>query len=159
MAKRKPNPNGANQYTFDPRQKQCWNFYTDPNSDTYGNATQSAIKAGYGKAYSDDITSAEWFRVNLWRLNSVMQGEKKLEELMNLDLKNGGDRVDVGIARIQADIAKTLVTTQGKNLGYTTKSEMDLTSKGESINHNLESESFQKLKEEFEAKARKEMGL
>lgn len=45
--KPKTNPNGANQYLIDPRQKKCWDLYVNPKSETFGNALQSALKAGY----------------------------------------------------------------------------------------------------------------
>jgi len=121
----KTNPNGANQYTLDPRQKKCWEAYTNPESETFGNATQSAIKAGYTEGTADTITATEWFIGRLWRLNATATGERKMKQLLELDLTNGGDKVDVGIARIQADLAKFLASTQGKNDGYSTKQEIE----------------------------------
>ena len=41
------NPNKANQWKLDPRQKMCWDLYIDPNSPTFGNAYRSALQAGY----------------------------------------------------------------------------------------------------------------
>lgn len=150
------NPNGANQFQLDPRQKLCWDFYIDPKSETFGNATQSAIKAGYGVAYADIITQADWFGAKLWRLNSVVTGEKKLKELLELDLLNGGDKVDVGIAKIQADIAKLLVTTQGRNEGYSTKTETDIKSDGKAIQM-IPPEIAKKLTEVYEEEMKKEL--
>jgi hypothetical protein len=144
------NPNGANQWNLDPRQKACWNFYTDPTSETFGNATQSAIKAGYTDGTANTITANDWFIGRLWRLNATYTGEKKIKQLMELDLLNGGDKVDVGIARIQADLAKTLVTTQGKNEGYSTKTEVDHTTKGEKLESNLPPEVTEVLKQATE---------
>jgi len=120
----KSNPNGANQYQLDARQKLCWDFYTNPNGETFGNAKTSAIKAGYTDGSADTITLTDWFCGRLWRLNSVMKGEEKMKELMELPLKDVNDRVDVGIARIQADLAKYLTTTQGKNEGYSSRTEL-----------------------------------
>lgn len=130
---RPTNPYGANQWTFDPRQKLCWESYTNPKSETFGNATQSAIKAGYTDEYANDITSTEWFRVSLWRLNATFAGEKKMQELIEADVRNGGDKIDIGLARIQADLAKFLASTQGKDKGYTTKTETDITTGGKAL--------------------------
>jgi len=125
MRKIKTNPNGANQYQLDPRQKNCWDFYTNPKSETFANATQSAIKAGYTDGTANTITATEWFIGKLWKLNAVMKGENKLKELMELPLKDpSNDKIDIGIARIQADVAKYLTTTLGKDDGYSTRSEV-----------------------------------
>lgn len=129
MESPRTNPNGANQYTLDPRQKLCWESYTNPKSETFGNATQSAIKAGYTTGTADTITTTEWFIGKLWRLNSTYTGERKIKELMELPiLEKDTAKVDVGIARIQADLAKYLTSTQGKDDGYSTRSE--ITGKG-----------------------------
>lgn len=120
----KSNPNNANQYILDPRQKLCWEFYTKPGSETFGNATQSAIKAGYTEETANVITLTDWFSGRLWRLNATFTGEKTAKELLEIDLMNGGDKVDVGIARIKADLAKFLMQTQGKNEGYSSRTEL-----------------------------------
>lgn len=127
MGNKKPtkpsNPNGANQYLLDPRQKLCWENYTNPKSKTFGNATQSAISAGYTPEYSDDITSTDWFCGKLWRLNGTFTGEKKIEQLINLPIQNDVG-YDVGIIRVQADLAKYLTSTLGKDDGYSSRSEL-----------------------------------
>lgn len=133
----KTNPNNANQWQLDPRQNICWAYYTDPKSETFGNATQSAIKAGYTEGTANTITATDWFVGRLWRLNATMTAEKKFKELLDVELNNGGDKVDVGIARIQADLAKFLASTQGKLLGYSTRTEVDHTTKGEALNTTL----------------------
>lgn len=117
------NPNGANQYLLDPRQKLCWENYTNPKSKTFGNATQSAVSAGYEYDYADQITMTEWFKGKVWRLNGTFTGEKKIEELINLPIQNDAG-YDVGIIRVQADLAKYLTSTLGKDEGYSNRSEL-----------------------------------
>ena len=120
-----PNPNGANQYQLDPRQKLCWDLYIDPKSETFGNGTQSAIKAGYEPDYADQITTIEWFKGKLRRLNMLSKGEKALDETLDynpVDVKSG--KIDVGVARIRLDAAKHITSTLGKNDGYSTRQEM-----------------------------------
>jgi hypothetical protein len=130
MAKRKSNPNNANQYVLDPRQNICWEFYIDPNSETFGNATQSGIKAGFSKEYSNDLTSSKWFCEKLWRLNSVSKAEKVFQEILEVRHENNRGKIDAGVLRVKGDIAKFIAETQGKNVGYVKKVEADLTSKG-----------------------------
>lgn len=127
------NPNGANQYQLDPRQKLCWENYVNPKSPTFGNVTQSALAAGYEESYSDTISQSEWFCDKMWKLNATFTSEKKIRELLELPLLDQGGKVDVGVARIQADLAKFMASTLGKDEGYSTKQELDHTSKGEQI--------------------------
>lgn len=120
----KTNPNGANQFQIDPRQKLCWDFYVDPNSETFSNITRSAIKAGYTEGYADEIGVSDWFSAKLWKLNSVNSSEMVFREIFDSehrDPKTG--RIDSGVLRIKADIAKFLASTQGKAEGYSTKGE------------------------------------
>lgn len=122
--KHKTNPNGANQYRLDPRQKLAWDYYIDPISETFANATQSGIKAGFTPEYANDLTSAQWFCDRLWILNSVSESEKVFKETLeasHTDAETG--KIDVGILRIKTDIAKFLASTKGKDEGYSTRTE------------------------------------
>lgn len=133
------NPNGANQYQLDPRQKLCWEAYVNPKSPTFANAKQSAIKAGYEEDYADQITSSEWFKGKLRRLNMLSKGEEVLEQTLEVEhivpmismfgpvidpkTKEPFKRVDTGILKIKQDSAKFITSTLGKNEGYSTRTE------------------------------------
>lgn len=116
-----PNPNGANQYQLDPRQLKCWEFYINPQSETFGNGTQSAIKAGYEPDYADQITTVEWFKGKVRRLNMLSKAEKVLDETLDYIAINEEGKVDTGIGRLKLDAAKVIATTLGKDEGYSTK--------------------------------------
>jgi hypothetical protein len=126
------NPNNANQYQLDPRQKLCWDYYIDPRSETFGNATQSAIKAGYEKATANQITTFDWFIEKRRRLNMLVKAEKVLEETLEMDdmidiVIDGvpiGKKREPALTKIKQDTAKFLASTQGKNEGYSTRSEL-----------------------------------
>lgn len=139
------NPNGANQFMLDPRQLLCWKFYTDIKSETFGNATQSAIKAGYTADYADQITTVEWFKGKVRRMNLLNKSEKVLDEVLDMPVevlrydtstgkKYDGDdeeyeteqylETDPAIIRIKLDAAKFVASTQGKDEGYSTRSEV-----------------------------------
>lgn len=123
MAK-KSNPNGANQFLLDPRQNMCWALYIDPNSESFGNGTQSAIKAGYEPDYADQITTVEWFKGKIRRLNLLDKAEKVLD--MTLDMKTldkSGFHKDK-LLRIKQDSAKFLAERLGKGDGYSTRNEL-----------------------------------
>lgn len=66
----------GNQWQATQRQQQWLNYYMNPREkETWGNAYQSAIKAGYSESYSrnilSDSTALEWVKQarNIMRLN------------------------------------------------------------------------------------------
>lgn len=124
MGKPITNPNGANQYISDPRQLACWKFYTDPKSETFGNATQSAIRAGYTETTADHITLEAWFVGKLRRLQLLDKAEKVLEETLDLDTLDEEGKKDKGLHALKLDAAKFIAKTQGKNEGYSERQEL-----------------------------------
>lgn len=130
------NPNNANQYVMDPRQKLCWEFYANPKSETFGNATQSAIKAGYEASYADVITTRPWFEGKVRRLNMLGKAEKVLDEMldmpieiMKLEKDSEGEydevvRTEPALVKIKQDTAKFIAERVGKNEGYSTRTEV-----------------------------------
>lgn len=127
------NPNGANQYQLDPRQKLCWDSYINPRSETFGNATQSAIKAGYEPDYADQITTVEWFKGKLRKLNMLGKAENVLDKTLTYNPVDDEGKIKVDLLRVQTDVAKHITSTLGKDEGYSTKQEIDHTTKGEKI--------------------------
>jgi phage terminase small subunit len=149
MAKKPTNPNGANQYILDPRQSKCWELYTNPKSEFFGNAYQSAMEVGYEENTAAVITTQEWFKEKLRRLNLLSKAEKVLEDTLVIDhiedaigafgpivdpkTKERVKKVNVGILKIKQDSAKFVAETHGKMEGYSKRTETDITSKGEKI--------------------------
>lgn len=117
------NPNGSNQYNLDPRQKLCWEMYINPKSETFGNAKQSALKAGYAEDSANQITVTTWFLEKTRRLNMLSKGEKVLDETLSYVAINKEGKIDVGVARIKLDAAKHVTSTLGKDEGYSTRTE------------------------------------
>lgn len=118
------NPNGANQYTLDPRQKICWDFYVNPKSETFGNAKASAIKAGYTEGTACQITTENWFIERLRRLQLLGKAEKVLDETLVLPALDEDGKFDKGIQALKLDAAKFVAKTQGKNEGYSERQEI-----------------------------------
>lgn len=75
------NPNGANQYQTDPRQTLFLTHYLDPKSDTFSNALQSGIKAGYTEEYSKSLTSQlpDWLSESINDTELLKKAEKRLK--------------------------------------------------------------------------------
>lgn len=132
MSGARTNPNGSNQYSLDPRQRMCWDFYVNPKSETFGNALRSAIKAGYEESHANTITDTQWFRDRVRRLNMLSKAEKVLEETLDMEdvakveLSTGVvlEKRDPALTRIKQDTAKFLAERLGKNDGYSSRSEL-----------------------------------
>lgn len=129
MAKKRTNPNGANQYQMDPRQKLCWDYYINPKSPTFSNGLQSALKAGYDEEYSNQITTLPWFLEKVRTLNMLDKAEKVLNDMLEMDevtVKKVGE-VDVivrepQLTKIKQDTAKFVAERVGK-AQYATRTE------------------------------------
>lgn len=118
------NPNGANQYQMDPRQKLMWDLYIRPGTDYFGNAYQSAIKAGYEEATAITITTTEWFIEKRRRLNMLGKAEKVLDDTLTYIPVDEDGKVKTDLLRIQTDVAKHITKTLGKDVGYSERTEM-----------------------------------
>ncbi len=134
------NPNDANQYNLDPRQNICWNYYINPESATFSNAKQSAIRAGYEESSAEQITTREWFIAKTRRMNMLNKAEKVLEMTLEIDhmvpkigmfgpikdpeTKERVFQVDSQILKIKQDSAKFVGERLGKNDGYSTRNEI-----------------------------------
>lgn len=121
----------ANQYATDVRQMKCWELYANPKSKWFGNAYQAAMEAGYEESYAATITTIEWFKEKTRRLGMLAKAEKVLEEMLEMPvevLKLGSEeqvvKTDPSLVRIKQDTAKFIASTQGKDHGYSTRSEV-----------------------------------
>lgn len=74
-----------------PQQELFLSEYTNPKSPNFGNALQSALKAGYSREYSENITvkMPEWLVENVGMTKRLKKAEKNLDEI--LDLPNEKD--------------------------------------------------------------------
>lgn len=109
------NPNGANQYNVDPRQGLFLSFYMDPTSDTWSNALQSALKAGYSEEYANNITG----NMPVWLSESIGKHQRMLNKA-EIKLEAFMDSDDEKIAQ---DTTKFIAKTIGKSI-YSERSEM-----------------------------------
>jgi hypothetical protein len=118
----KNNPNGANQWFSDPRQELFLKEYLNPQSPLWGNALQSALKAGYSQEYSESITSLmpDWLSERLGKSKLVQKAEKNLEMALDGVL----DDPEKGAKVIQWKATEMALKTQGKELGYTERTEL-----------------------------------
>jgi len=122
-----PNPNGANSTTSDPREQICWDFYLETLLGNKGNAYESAIKAGYSPSSAKNITMRDWFKARLRKLDRkemLSKAEKNLHKVLDTVYVNEEGAIQADVMRIVVDVSKTIVTTLGKNDGYSTRNEV-----------------------------------
>jgi len=151
--KPKTNPNGANQYVMDPRQKKCWDLYVNPKSKTFGNALQSALEAGYTQGTANQITTEDWFIEKCRRLNMFSKAERNLDEFLDMEVeeiavikgiplrdKEGNFIIkkNVNLLRLKQDTSKFVAERLGKNEGYSTKSELEVPDNLIKVNINID---------------------
>ncbi len=130
------NVSSSNQHTSDSREQLMWDFYVGTVTKGEANAYESAIKAGYSEDHSRNITMQGWFKERSERLkrkDMLSDAEKVLQKTMKYLTEDAEGKVKVDLLRVQVDAAKHLTSTLGKNDGYSTKNETDVTSGGEKI--------------------------
>lgn len=142
----KTNKWGANQYREDPRQRLCWDYYINPKSKTFGNASQSAYAAGYSLKSGKAVSAEPWFRKKCERGNRINKAEKVLDEILEMSTKNTrivgtGDNVDyvevedAQLLRIKQDTAKFFLERLKKK-HYSLRTEVS-GKNGEAIKFNI----------------------
>lgn len=106
---------------FTPQQLDFIKYYFDRKSNTFSNAYQSALRAGYEEAYAKNITQLmpNWLKDLVKKEGFVEKAEKNINDL--LDDKD---------SRVKLDMTKFVMSRIGK---WSERSEVDLTSKGEKI--------------------------
>lgn len=119
------NPNGANGTTSDPREQIMWDFYVNGIAKGRENAYESAVKAGYGKVHSENITLQGWFKERkdrLRRKDMLSKAERNLDKILDLDVTD--KEIDPRLLSIKSDVSKTIAKTLGKNDGYSERTEL-----------------------------------
>lgn len=91
-----------------PQQEAFLAFYTNPKSETFSNALQSALKAGYKQEYAESITAQmpEWLLENLGDMRRLRKAEKNLEEVQNFEVVDDEGKIDTNLLdkRIKVDM-------------------------------------------------------
>jgi len=82
-----------------PQQELFLASYTNPKIDTFGNAYQSAIKAGFEESYALNIMSLlpDWLSESIGDMKRLRKAEKNLEEVQNLDIYDENGKPDAQI--------------------------------------------------------------
>jgi len=115
-----------------PQQELFLAYYTNPKSDTFSNAYQSAIKAKYKEDYARNITAElpDWLQENLGDMTRLRKAEKNLDEVQNFNVVDERIKVDMFYAERlgkQKYSARTELTGKdGGAIEFLDKSDDDL---------------------------------
>ncbi len=117
-----------------PQQKLFLNYYTNPKSETFSNAVQSALKAGYKQEYAESITTKDlqWLSENVGDMKLLEKAEKVLNKTLDYEPVNEKGKIDTPLLAIQNKTAQFIAGTIGK-IKYSTKGEDGIAKLAESI--------------------------
>jgi hypothetical protein len=124
--KERKSHNIANQFKPDPRQVLFLSYYFDPNSESFSNGLQSAIRAGYGKEYAENLVSnmPKWLSEFVGDQYLVKKAEKNIKEFLEMNVTNQGvtkdgkeiyEYDDAGKIRVKADVSKFILERLNKD--------------------------------------------
>lgn len=104
---------------LDPRKALCLAYYQTPTSETFGNMTQSMLKAGFGKAYVKNYAHGKlkWISENTKRtVEMVQNSENTLKDYSSLkiDLNKKLDKGQLEKAKLKLDASKFILKTLAK---------------------------------------------
>jgi hypothetical protein len=111
------NPNKVNQYTApDPRQSLFLAYYLDPKSETFSNAFQSAIKAGYEDEYAKVILNKDldWLSESVKDSLLLQKAEKRLNQLLDFEPVDEEGKIDNGLIANQMKAINLVAKGIGK---------------------------------------------
>lgn len=122
------------------RQLECLRLYSDPESATYGNSAASAREAGFSDSYALNVTNLkpQWLTEGIEiekakKIRLVKKAERNLEEALDIDPNTESVTDDGSIVRglnpklskIRTEAAVFVLKTQGKERGYTEKTQIE----------------------------------
>jgi hypothetical protein len=86
----------GNQHQPDPRQSLFLAYYLDPKSETFSNAHDSAIKAGYSEEYAKNITGQmpDWLSESIRDNEMLAVAEKRLKQILNFEPVDKEGKID-----------------------------------------------------------------
>ena len=108
---------------LDPRQSLCWGYYIDQKSGTFSNAYRSALKAGYGNGAASVITNRVWWKDKRRRSRLLSKSEHITDKIFDMEAVDKDGNIKADILRVQADTAKHIQKTLGKDEGYSERTE------------------------------------
>jgi len=121
---------------LNPQQELFLYYYTNPKSETFGNAVQSALKAGYTENYANNITGLmpDWLFENIGDMRRLKKAEKNLDEVQNMIVIDEEGKVDANLVDKRTKVDMFLAKALNKKK-YGDK--VDVTSDGEKLQNTI----------------------
>ena len=109
---------------LNPKQELFLAYYTDPKSETFSNALQSALKAGYAQEYSESITSQlpDWLSESLGDTRRLKKAEKNLDEVQDIVIVGEDGKIDAQLVDKRTKVDMFVLERLNKQK-YSTRSE------------------------------------
>lgn len=133
------------------RRQQCWDYYVKSWRSGNPNAKQAALDAGFALNTAVNIGNQKWFKEKkdkLRRSTMMSNAERNYNRILNIPwsqmklIESGKNDdgtpkmvevevIDIDAARLVESASKTIMTTLGKDEGYSSKTEVKGTMQGE----------------------------
>lgn len=132
------NPHIRNKNQDNGRREKCWNLYLKSVREGNPNAREACRQSGFAENTCLNIGNLAWFKEKkdkLRRSKMMNNAERNIARIINMGytelktLEDGTSRevVDKDVLRVVADMSKMIVTTLGKDLGYNSKTTVEVT--------------------------------
>lgn len=108
-----------------PQQELFLAEYINPKSPNFGNAVQSALKAGYSENYANNITALmpDWLLENIGDMKRLRKAEKVLDTTLDMNAVNEEGKVDTSLLTIQNKTAQFFAERLNKSK-YSSRNEL-----------------------------------
>ena len=108
-----------------PQQELFLAEYVNPKSPNFGNAMQSALKAGYSKEYAENITHLmpDWLSENIGDMKRLRRAEKNLSEVQEIDIINEHGKPDAQLIEKRTKVDMFVAERLNKSK-YSTRNEL-----------------------------------
>ena len=107
----------AKEKLLTPQQEAFLSYYTNPKSETFSNAVQSALKAGYEETYANNITGLmpDWLFENIGDARLLNKAEKVLNSTLDYQPVNEDGKIDTSLLSIQNKTAQFVAERLNKD--------------------------------------------
>lgn len=107
-----------------PQQELFLSEYTNPKSDNFGNAVQSALKAKFTETYANNITGLmpDWLFESIGDMKRLRKAEKNLDEVQNIEIYNEEGKLDANLIDKRTKVDMFIAERLDKNK-YSTRQE------------------------------------
>lgn len=108
-----------------PQQELFLSEYTNPKSKNFGNAVQSALRAGYTENYANNITGLmpDWLFDNIGDMKRLKKAEKNLSEVQDIQIYNEEGKLDANLIDKRTKVDMFIAERLNKSK-YSTRQEL-----------------------------------